>query len=295
MESSDYSPLSHNEHFDDTYLLEWENEENCDTTSTDSLDGSEKNSTIIAPTLKRKRNKVPRIVKNDIRRKYVLMIGNVFNNNEVGYFYSFFRTFCVDQMLFKKSCLAGYGKKDGNSNNIINRITEVRDDVVFQDINRMSCEWYLLHQLIPDEILKIEDAKILSWPGNKRNVIVIDVSCEFTRIYQVNPKRYLEILFEYYATQIAESSVTVTSDEASTSSEEDTTTSVAPVSALASEISSVIPDPFAAYFQMTGESIQVLSKPVRVKFLTEFRLLLDENKSIEMMEIGKTIYVPVNP
>lgn len=270
---------------DEDYLLLWENEESDSLDETDqSKQDSSDSSVVSSQKLKRKRSKVPRIVKNDIRRQYVRMIGNVFNGSEVNYFYSFFQTFCIDQMIFKKSCLSSYSKTAPalSAANTINRITDVRDDVVFQNIHRMSCEWYLLHHLIPDEILTIRDAKILTWPSNKRSVVVIDVACEFTRVYNINPKTYLSVLFDYYEQRVKEI-------------EEDADEQKGTGGTLnAAHIASVIPDPFSAYFAMTGEHISISPLPVRAKFVTEFRLLLDENKSIEMMEIAKTTYVPVD-
>lgn len=271
---------------DEDYLLLWEDEEGDSLDDTDQSKQDSSDSSVVSTQKKRKRSKVPRIVKNDIRRQYVRMIGNVFNGSEINYFYSFFQTFCIDQMIFKKSCLSSFSKTAPapSTANTINRITDVRDDVIFQNIHRMSCEWYLLHHLIPDEILTIRDAKILTWPGNKRSVVVIDVACEFTRVFNVNPKKYLSVLFDYYERRVKEI-------------EEGAGDVIGPgrdSTLSASHIASVIPDPFSAYFEMTGEHVPISPLPVRTKFITEFRLLLDETKSIEMMEIAKTTYVPVD-
>lgn len=292
--------------FSDENFLLWDEE--CEEfISSDSSNDENGSNTIINSTndstsilKKRKKSRVPRVLKNDIRRKYVSMIGNVFNNSEIDFFHSFFHTFSIDQVLFKKSCLASFGKKSGqkSSNTItatINRITEERDDVVFQNIDSMTCEWFLLHYLIPDEVLTIQDAKILTWPGNKRSVVTIDIECEFTRIYSVNPKKYLQTILSFYERKkrsllSTKSNNDNCNDWLYAKKEKAPYQDICP---LVTDIARIIPDPFEAYFEMTGQRIPVLQTPVKMKFATEFRLLLDENKCIEMMEIGEMRYLPV--
>lgn len=214
---------------------------------------------------------------------------------------SFFRSFSIDKLLFKKHCLQAFRPDQASTEqNLLQSSERILQNASYQNIERMLCEWFFFGLLVPDQVMTIRDAKVLSWTHTKRSVVVIDTAFEYTRIFNINPKVFFETMYTCLVAQYHQrhgmpmpSSNTLSASSAASEALSKSVFSVSSETTMASIIDHHFPDPFGAFKAFTGHSVPMLERPQKMKFHSSLRLILDENKCIETFEIGETVFMPL--
>ncbi len=137
------------------------------------------------PVLKRKRGapafyvSLPRILKNDIRRKYMLMYENVMNSFNYHLITSFFEQFFVPNVTFEKKAPANLPACE----------------VFVEGVKPVSSFFLLALQLSPDKTTRVFDVQLKQ---SSADVGKTEVSCRFTsrntKMYELNHRTFIQAL-----------------------------------------------------------------------------------------------------
>ncbi len=123
---------------------------------------------------------IPRILKSDIRRKFVSMYENVMNSYNYHLISSYFQRFFVPEVRFEK--------KDIFS-------TPVKYVTILEGVQPVLCYFLLLLQMCPDKITRVSEIQLKQ---SSNDVDKTEVACKFnvknTMFYQTNPLHYVQTL-----------------------------------------------------------------------------------------------------
>eukprot|EP01033_Poteriospumella_lacustris_P003737 gene3738-2648_t len=139
---------------------------------------------------------VPRVLKRDIRRQYPKMIVNILNNSDFNLFHSFFRTFSVGikdiRFRVKDSHGVPFQTTDQFSHLFKRDLPEI---FAYQGYAWIFFHWYIMSTLNPDQIVRIEEAKIVTRSDSSKSKVSLDVSVDFHRMYDIHITRFMGSIF----------------------------------------------------------------------------------------------------
>ncbi len=123
---------------------------------------------------------IPRILKSDIRRKFVFMYENVMNSYDYHLISSYFQRFFVADVRFEKKDIFA---------------TPVKYVTILEGVQPVLCYFLLLLQMCPDKITRVSEIQLKQ---SSDDVDRTEVACKFnvknTMFYQTNPLHYVQIL-----------------------------------------------------------------------------------------------------
>ena len=237
---------------------------------------------------------VPRVLKRDIRRQYPKMIVNILNNSDFNLFHSFFRTFSVGikdiRFRVKDSHGVPFQTTDQFSHLFKRDLPEI---FAYQGYAWIFFHWYIMSTLNPDQIVRIEEAKIVTRSDSSKSKVSLDVSVDFHRMYDIHITRFMGSIFGAMINecgkplsqptaflQPATNEVVVEQPlpaELAIETEE-------PTVGYAMEDLLHPPDPFDYYARKAGKHMPLLPEPQPVVMRMRFTFHLNEQKRIEMLE-----------
>jgi hypothetical protein len=120
--------------------------------------------------LKKRRLRIPRLVKSDTRRKYLTMFTNVFNSYDPSLMISFFRKFCSDDVLFEKRDLSG-----------------IEPYMRLQGRDMVELFGAALFYLSPDQVIRMGDIQLVTNFEEKYYEMTTNVTVNGTLVYDIHP------------------------------------------------------------------------------------------------------------
>lgn len=261
---------------------------------------------------------VPRVLKRDVRRQYPKMIANILNNSDFKLFHSFFRTFSIGikdiRFRVKDSHGVLFETTDQFSHLFKRDLPEI---FAYQGYAWIFFHWYIMSTLNPDQIVRIEEAKIFTRSDTSKSTVALDVSVDFHRMYDIHLTRFMGSIFGAMINEVgtpidppSEKSLATflqqqqqqRSNEASLScpviKEESLVDTPlveesAPIKEEIEEEPTVgyaledllnPPDPFDYYARKAGKHMPMLAVPQPVIMRMRLTFHLNEHKRIEMLE-----------
>lgn len=246
--------------------------------------------------------RLPRVLKRDIRRQYPLMVGNVMNNHDLSHLQSFLQTFSANEVFFElKNTASTLGIECSDRFEHLFR-QDVPEVLNYRGYQWIFYYWHVLTALSPDHIVRIHNSQIISRSDSSRSKVAMDISVDFTRMYDIQFLYFLVSIFNKMAEHlqrdgqsnatvglkldpallpphIAAQTATPLTFGAISQSLDTSGTSEATLAATAEP-----PDPFSFYSSLAGEQMPLLSKPQPMTMKMRFILHLNEEKAIETLE-----------
>lgn len=146
---------------------------------------------------KRKKNFIPRVVSNDVRRYYGSMVMNVFNTHDFRTTKSFFRSFAIPSF---RVCI----RKIDTSH-----LTHIPEHLIRQHIPKLKNgasflgdDWLNFHHFIhnetsPDLVFRMTEAKLITRLNDSRSAIIMSTEVEQTQIVDWDPLTLANEAFDF--------------------------------------------------------------------------------------------------
>lgn len=146
---------------------------------------------------KRRRDHIPRVFRNDIRRHYSTMILNVFNRNCQDLVKSFFHCYGVPsfRVILRPLDPARFAHLP----------TDLVQSTVAPMIDGVSLEgeeWWNFHGLIhhvlsSDNVLRLNDARLITRARDRRSIVIMSTEMEMTQIFDIDPLEVMTSTFSF--------------------------------------------------------------------------------------------------
>lgn len=108
----------------------------------------------------------PRIIKDDIRRRYAQMMINIVNSHDILLLQQFFVTYGGRMLELKK----GFTKNDS---------------VHLYGIDHVLTYWHLLMETAPDQVMSVGQVQIISQEGTDSTKVIGKYRVEFTKLFDL--------------------------------------------------------------------------------------------------------------
>lgn len=127
---------------------------------------------------------IPRILKSDIRRKYLFMFTNVMNSYDFPLLDSFFRKFTASNVsLYKSPCQMDKGPA-----------------VALSGVNLLIYYMGAMLQTSPDKVIRLDGTTIKQRSDTEDTVLSANFSLKFTRFYNISPSIIASSILEQFGT-----------------------------------------------------------------------------------------------
>lgn len=239
---------------------------------------------------------IPRVLKRDIRRQYPKMIANILNNADFNLFHSFFRTFSVGtndiRLRVKDAHGVPFETTDQYSHLFKRDLPEI---FAYQGYAWIFFHWYIMSALNPDQIVRVEDANIITRSDTEKSQVSLDVSVDFHRMYDIHIIRFMGSMFGAMINEVGKlvtlpvplppsPSPSPSNFAASSPSDAGSSLNEEPTIGFAQEEMVNPPDPFDYYARKAGKHMPLLPEPQPVVLRMRITVHLNEHKRIEVLE-----------
>jgi hypothetical protein len=226
------------------------------------------------------------------------MIANILNNSDFNLFHSFFRTFSVGiediRFRVKDSHGVPFETSDQFSHLFKRDLPEI---FAYQGYAWIFFHWYIMSALNPDQIVRVEEAKILTRSDTSKSKVSLDVSVDFHRMYDIHITRFMGSIFGAMINEVGKPLNQPTAFSQNLSPEDviresfthlptSTTEDIDEEPTVGYALEDLLnpPNPFDYYARKAGKHMPLLPEPQPVVMRMRFTFHLNEQKRIEMLE-----------
>lgn len=146
---------------------------------------------------RRKKNYIPRVVSNDIRRFYATMIMNVFNANDYHVMKSFFGSFAVPSYRVKFRPIDPSHLSQFPEHLTQQHIPKINTSVSFHGDDWLNFHHYVHSKVSPDLVFHLKEARLITRLNDSRSMVVLSTEVEQTQIMEWDSLAMANAVFDF--------------------------------------------------------------------------------------------------